>query len=62
MKFPSFPDLIEAINKDVVNAKNALDVDPFKSLREESFVSNPCEEWVGKSGGDEIASYEFEDI
>ena len=62
MKFPSFPDLIAAINNDVMNAKKALDIDPFKSLKDDSFVSNPSVAWIGKSGGDEIASFEFQDL
>ena len=38
-KFPSFPDLIAAINNDVVCAKQALDVEPFIGLKAEEFVA-----------------------
>ena len=38
-KFPSFPDLIAAINNDVVCAKQALDLEPFVGLKTEEFVA-----------------------
>ena len=38
-KFPSFPDLIAAINNDVVCAKQALDLEPFIGLKAEQFVA-----------------------
>ena len=38
-KFPSFPDLIAAINNDVVCAKQALDLEPFVGLKTEDFVA-----------------------
>lgn len=39
-KFPSFPDLIAAINNDVVCAKQALDLEPFAGLKAEEFVAD----------------------
>lgn len=38
-KFPSFPDLIAAINNDVACAKQALDLEPFVGLKAEEFVA-----------------------
>eukprot|EP00555_Chaetoceros_dichaeta_P010575 CAMPEP_0198255320 /NCGR_PEP_ID=MMETSP1447-20131203/5458_1 /TAXON_ID=420782 /ORGANISM="Chaetoceros dichaeta, Strain CCMP1751" /LENGTH=333 /DNA_ID=CAMNT_0043941663 /DNA_START=100 /DNA_END=1101 /DNA_ORIENTATION=- len=72
-KFPSFPDLIKAINNDVSNARNALEMQPFVGLRADKFVMDPCRRvensavedvdvWVGTSGGNECASYEFQDL
>jgi len=73
MKFPSFPDLIAAINNDLNNAKDALALQPFASLRTDTFLTDPCRRidntmvedgvlWVGNDGGDEEASWEFQDI
>mmetsp|Transcript_21084 Transcript_21084/g.29768 ORF Transcript_21084/g.29768 Transcript_21084/m.29768 type:complete len:257 (-) Transcript_21084:41-811(-) len=66
-KFPSFPDLIEAINNDVVNAKAALMMQPFAGLRLDPFIIEPCpnaegEVWIGKDGGDAKASWEFQSM
>lgn len=60
-KFDSFPDLMAAITNDVTNAENALDVESYASLRQDSFLTKTDDEWVGKSGGDATASWEFED-
>ena len=71
MKFNSFADLIAAITNDVANAKEALGVQPFVALRADSFLTDPCKRvnntmvekgqvWIGKSGGDEMASWELE--
>lgn len=57
-KFDAFPDLVAAINDDVATAKETLDEDPFASFKTESFLSS--ESWVGKDGGDDEASWEFE--
>ena len=38
-KFPSFPDLIAAINNDVACAKQALNLEPFAGLKTEEFVA-----------------------
>uniref|UniRef100_A0A7S3Q9G1 riboflavin kinase n=1 Tax=Chaetoceros debilis TaxID=122233 RepID=A0A7S3Q9G1_9STRA len=60
-KFASFPDLIAAINRDVNNAKSSLDLAPYSTFCSDSFFQHSSEEmWVGSSGGDENASYEFE--
>jgi riboflavin kinase len=65
-KFPSFGELIQQINADVADAKNALDVEPFHGLKGDVFLdtsSSMAESaWVGSSGGDEIASWEFVDM
>ena len=64
-KFDSFPDLVAAITRDVANAKSALSMEPFASLHCDPFIADQGSEeveWVGKSGGDETASWEFEDI
>jgi len=72
-KFPSFPDLIAAINNDVSNARDALGMKPFVDLRADNFLMDPCgrvenlavedsDVWVGTSGGNECASYEFQDL
>ncbi len=60
-RFPSFPDLIAAITNDVSNAKKVLDINPYTQLKEDPFLQiYDDEKWVGSSGGDDIASYEFE--
>ena len=60
-KFDSFPELIAQIHADIKNAKEALDIDtPFRALQQDTFlniVNNP--NWIGESGGDENASWEF---
>lgn len=61
MKFPSFPALIQAITNDVKNAKDSLDIDPYIQFAElDPFLHTYEEEWIGGSGGNEVASYEFE--
>jgi len=59
MKFDSFPELISQINLDIQNAKYALgNVEPFRTIGDDSeFLSSA--DWIGKSGGDESASWEF---
>eukprot|EP00979_Chaetoceros_neogracilis_P015563 scaffold6156_cov243-Chaetoceros_neogracile.AAC.4 len=60
MKFPSFPDLIKAIRNDVQNAKDSLDIHPYSTFaKHDPFLIDCKDVWVGKSGGDEEASYEF---
>ena len=61
-KFDSFPDLMAAISRDVNNARVALTVEPYAVLRADAFLSNTDKEWVGRSGGDAVASWEFEDL
>lgn len=59
-KFDSFPQLVEAITNDVENSKLSLDQEPYSSFKlEVPFLSK--EPWIGKEGGDEKASWEFED-
>lgn len=69
MKFPSFPDLVAAINNDVVVAKEALAVDPYASLVNDPFIADACQQggnkdemWIGKDGGDDHASWEFQEM
>mmetsp|Transcript_28466 Transcript_28466/g.40283 ORF Transcript_28466/g.40283 Transcript_28466/m.40283 type:complete len:149 (+) Transcript_28466:2-448(+) len=60
-KFDSFPELVQAITADVNNAKQALDKKPFKSFKKDGkFMSD--DDWVGKSGGNTNASWEFEPV
>lgn len=61
MKFENFPALIEAIMNDKANAKDALDLLFYKDLAEDSFLTRSQDSWIGSSGGDENASYEFRD-
>ena len=71
IKFPSFPDLIAQIRKDVVDAAEALDEDlyqefsrdPFLQVRDKSASSSSTTTpWVGSNGGDATASWEFQDV
>jgi riboflavin kinase len=61
-KFDSFPDLMAAITNDVSNVKEALTVEPYASLQADSFLVNANVEWIGTSGGDATASWEFQDL
>jgi len=61
-RFPSFADLIAAINNDVENAKTSLSDAPY-SLYGSKFHQVPLDGdkvWVGITGGDAHASFEFE--
>jgi len=58
-RFPSFPDLIAAITNDVANSKKFLDFTPYSDFKQDNFLQSLSEQWVGSSGGDSIASYEF---
>lgn len=60
MKFPSFPDLIKAITSDVQTAKSSLDLEPYTVFSDDPFLTENDSTWVGKTGGDDAASYEFE--
>ena len=62
MKFPSFPDLIAQISTDVENAKDALDLELYKNFKMDDLVKHCDTRWVGRGGGDEAASWEFEDV
>jgi len=62
-KFPSFPDLVAAINNDVDCAKAALDLEVFSTLRSDPLMSGDDDaDWIGRDGGDDEASWEFEAI
>eukprot|EP00545_Synedropsis_sp_CCMP1620_P008343 CAMPEP_0119007002 /NCGR_PEP_ID=MMETSP1176-20130426/2703_1 /TAXON_ID=265551 /ORGANISM="Synedropsis recta cf, Strain CCMP1620" /LENGTH=221 /DNA_ID=CAMNT_0006959051 /DNA_START=43 /DNA_END=705 /DNA_ORIENTATION=- len=58
-KFDAFPDLVAAITNDIATAKEYLDEDPFVSSKTDSFLSS--ETWIGQDGGDDKASWEFQD-
>lgn len=60
MKFPSFPDLINAITNDVKTADISLDHEPYSTFGNDPFLTDSIDEWVGAAGGDNVASYEFE--
>ena len=60
MKFPAFSDLVKAITNDVQNAKHSLDIHPYATFaKTDPFLVNAEDDWVGSSGGDQEASYEF---
>lgn len=61
IKFPSFPDLIAQINEDVIDAKAALEKEPYVAFRSDAFLINDAT-WVGTNGGDIDASWEFQDV
>ena len=58
-KFDSFPELIAQIHRDIGNANWALDSMPFVFSKEDSFIKDEVE-WIGSSGGDGSASWEYE--
>jgi riboflavin kinase len=58
-KFDSFPDLMAAITNDVTTAKESLEENRFVSFKSEPFLSSKT--WVGTDGGDDEASWEFQD-
>ena len=64
MKFPSFPDLIAQITTDVEDAKEALDLDFYTRFQQDAFLADVTEDkvWVGQGGGDDVASWDFEDM
>ncbi|KAL7540065.1 hypothetical protein ACHAXR_009827 [Thalassiosira sp. AJA248-18] len=57
MKFPSFPDLIQAITNDVATAKASLDSELYAAFRDDLFFVE--DEWVWQDGGDNNGSFEF---
>jgi len=60
-KFDSFPELIAQIHRDIGNADWALDSMPFVFSKEDSFIKDGVGvEWIGSSGGDSSASWEYE--
>lgn len=65
-KFPTFPELIFQIKTDVQDAKDALDFAPYTNLQNDAFLKEACRadaaSWVGTSGGDGKASWEFQSM
>jgi FAD synthase len=61
-KFASLADLVAQITRDVANARDALSMEPFSILQKDSFLVDLEDNWVGRSGGDEIASWEFQEF
>ena len=69
MKFTSLPDLIQQINQDIDTTQQLLGLDLYQLTSESLtfFATNANDErqqpppppWIGKSGGDAIASYEI---
>ena len=62
MKFPSFPDLIAQITSDVKDAKDALDSEFYQEFQRDKFLTGLEDTWIGKGGGKEDASWEFENV
>jgi hypothetical protein len=63
IKFPSFHELIAQITTDVQDTKDALDVEIYQTLQKDSFISDTAySKWIGSGGGDEVASWEFENV
>jgi riboflavin kinase len=61
-KFASFGELVAQIQRDVANANDALSMEPFSLLQNDPFLVNSEDMWVGTSGGDETASWEFQEF
>lgn len=60
-KFDSFPDLVQAISNDVTNSNTFLDEEPYASFQNDVFfIDASSKVWTGKDGGDQLASWEFE--
>jgi riboflavin kinase len=62
-KFASFTDLLSAIHFDIQCAKEALLMKPFSDFRLDPFLSaegTTLIPWIGASGGNETASWEYE--
>ena len=68
IKFPSFPALVAQIQRDVHDAQTALDCDPYRELVQDDFLqvrrhaTNTVVPWVGCSGGNATASWEFQNV
>jgi len=66
MKFPSFPALIAQITADARDSKAALETAPYEWFKRDSFLQqckhdkNDNNIWIGRCGGNDIASWEFE--
>lgn len=61
MKFPSFPALIEQIASDRDDSREALEFLPYSNMSRDPFLAVGSGVWVGKSGGNDSASWEFAD-
>lgn len=61
IKFESFPALVAQITADAKEAKGALDLSPYLLLKKDEFIDMDNDEWIGNNGGDEKASWEFQD-
>jgi riboflavin kinase len=59
LKFPSFPALIAQITADRNDASFALDQEPYSSFRGDPFLFATENSWVGSTGGNADASWEF---
>ena len=64
-KFNSFPELVQAITNDVATIKVALNKEPYASFQLDPLFSDQNTSsgtpWVGRDGGDILASWEFQD-
>lgn len=60
-KFDSFPALVAQITADAKEAEGALDVSPYLLLKNDIFLDMGDQKWIGKSGGNDKASWEFQD-
>ena len=60
-KFDSFPDLVQAISNNVTISNTFLDEEPYASFQNDVFfIDASSKVWTGKDGGDQLASWEFE--
>jgi riboflavin kinase len=59
LKFPNFPALIAQITADRNDASLALDQEPYLSFRGDPFLFATENSWVGSTGGNAAASWEF---
>ncbi len=60
-KFDSFPALVAQITADAKEAKDALDLRPYVTLKGDTFLEVNNRTWIGNSGGDNQASWEFQE-
>ncbi|GAX28015.1 riboflavin kinase [Fistulifera solaris] len=59
-KFDSFSALVAQIAADAKEAKEALDLRPYVTLKSDTFLERNSPTWIGNSGGDGQASWEFQ--
>lgn len=62
IKFPSFPALIAQIRADVADTKAILCEKDSEYFRSDPFLSARDTTWIGKTGGNESASWEIEEF